>query len=408
MYAAAAGTTKVAVSLVKAGADPFLKDNLFGSHDFLHYAVLSAHWDLAMEVLDFVRQSPTFSFDEVSSLLNSAIILWGKELLERRKSEHFHALLAWGADPEILFTGRWLWHREQSNTLLHIISTPVDFDSLVASGFKSFNHQNSTGAHPMMRLVFWNDPLLLRRCIEHGSHVNHQDYSGRTSLHVSAEGIWESFFIPFANHWAFRFGVFECVEELLVHGSDPFLGDKCRCACSTSGCTPINILLKEYHCLWEIQYPCLPRCQYFLSLEWLDLIRKVNGLEQAKQCLLDIIRLVRFEELQLTHTCCRRKISSECKGPWSKLDEDDEIIADLESQVGEIEEHIRSKHSGSEIEAIFFSEVTKLIQIRNERQRSLFLASQHYSDSNVSPSREHRKSYNLLTYHTTAEPYAGS
>lgn len=258
---------------------------------------------------------------------------------------------------------------------------------------------------------------LLRKCIDSGSLVNHQDNLGRTSLHVSAENIWESFFNRLSNTWGFRFKAFDCVEELLSRGSDPFLGDKCRCACSISGCTPINVLLKEYYKLWEIRYPCLPRCQYFLSLEWLDLIRKINGLEQAKQCLLDIIRLARFEELELTHTCCRRKIKSEWKGVWTLLDEDEideivdeerEIIADLESQICEIEKNMHSKQSGSELEAMFFSEVTKLIQIRNKRQRSLFLEGQRYSDINVSPSCDRQESYNLLTYPLTAGLTGGS
>jgi ankyrin repeat protein len=416
MYAAAAGMTKVAISLVKAGADLWVKDRLYGSHDFIRYAVRSTHWDLAIAVLDFVRQSQTFPPAKVQSLLNTATILWAGEISKKRKSEHFHALLRWGADPEILFTDRWKWRKEHSNTLLHCISTMADFDALVGSGFKSFNHENSSGANPLMKLAEWNDPQLLRKCIESGGLVNHRDCSGWTALHVNAESLWESFFNYSSQSWDFRFGVFECVEELLVHGSDPFLGDKCCCACSTSGCTPINILLKEYHELWE-RFPCLPRCQYFLGLEWLDLIRKINGLEYAKQCLLDIIRLVRFEELELTHTCCRRKLSTEWKGLWTMFDEDevDEIldeekedVAKLESQMCDIEKHMHSKHSGSELEAMFFLEVTKLIQIRNMRQRALFLKSQHYSNTNVSPPCERWKGYNVLTYPFTAERFEGS
>jgi ankyrin repeat protein len=418
MYAAAAGMTEIAISLVKAGADLWMKDSLYGNHDFLHYAVLSTHWDLAIEVLDFVRQSPMFSSDEVCSLLNNAVIHWAGETSEQQKSEYLDSLLNWGADPEVRFTVRWKWHREENNTLLHCISTLRDFDSLVTNGFKSFNYVNDSGAHPLMKLVEWNDPQLLRQCIGSGSQVNNQDYTGRTALHVNAESIWESFFNDFSNTWDFRYNVFECVGELLVHGSDPFLGDKCHCACSTSGCTPISILLKEYHELWEIRYPCLPRCQYFLGLEWLDLIRKINGLEHARQCLLDIIRLVRFEELELTHTCCRRrKLSTEWKGLWTLMDEDeaDEIldeekegVSKLESQMCDIEKHIYLSYSGSELEAIFFPEVTKLIQIRNKRQRSLFLESQYYCDKNVSFSCEHRKGYNLLTYPIIAEPPEGS
>lgn len=65
MYAAAAGMIEVAVSLVRAGADIWAKDSLYSKHDWLHYAVLSTHWQLAMEVLDVVRQSPRFSSEEI-------------------------------------------------------------------------------------------------------------------------------------------------------------------------------------------------------------------------------------------------------------------------------------------------------------------------------------------------------
>jgi len=389
MYAAAAGTTSVALSLVKAGANLQVKDTLYGNHDFLHYAVVSTHWDLAIEVLDFVRQSPMFSSDEVRSLLNTAIIYWARESSEQRKSEHLDSLLIWGADPEVKLTVRWKWHLEENNTLLHCISNLRDLDTLVTNGFKSFNHVNSSGAHPLMKLVEWNDPRLLQKCIESGSFINHRDYSGRTALHVSAEEIWEPSLYSILNGWDLCFESFKSAEELLHRGAEPFLGDTCRCACSKAGCVPVNILLKEYRELW-VNYKCLPRSQYFVVLEWLDLIRTVLGLEDAKQCLLDIIRVVRFEELELTHTCCR-KLSSKWKGLWTTLDEDEvdelldeekELIVDLESQMCQIEKDI---HPGSNLDAIFFSEATKLIQIRTERQRSLFLASRTNFNANVSP-----------------------
>lgn len=322
------------------------------------------------------------SSEEVRSLLDTAIVLLAGQTTSRR-SEHFHALLTRGADPDVLFIDRWKWEQEHSSTLLDTISTLTDFDSLVASGFKSFNDENSSGAHPLMKLAESNDPRLLRKYIESGSLVNHRDRSGRTALHVITEDIWEAF-LRNSDSCSSRFEKFQCAEELLNHGSNGFLGDKCRCACSRIGCTPGHIILKEYREFWRQGYFGLPRSQYFLSLVWLDLIRKVDGLENAKQCLLDIIRLVRFEELELTYTCCR-KLSSEWKGLWTTLDEENQIIADLEFEMCEIEKNI---HSGSDLDTIFFSEVTNLIQIRNGRQRSLFLARQADDDSNVSTSQE--------------------
>lgn len=150
---------------------------------------------------------------------------------------------------------------------------------------------------------------------------------GRAALHVVAEALWESLlFHPF-NYCRLRSNALNCAKVLLTNEADAFLGDDCRCACSREGCTPGHILLKENLQIPDSDdYKTYPLGQYALFSEWLQLLRHVQGLEHTKTILLDLARLCRFEELELTHTCCRKPLKAikAYKGEeWTKLDEDE-------------------------------------------------------------------------------------
>lgn len=389
MYAAATGTTEVAIALLAAGASLWREDDLFKHHDFLHYAVNATHWNLVIAALEVVKSAPrSFSTSEVQNLLDAAIIAWAKQGGERRKSKHLHTLLAMGADANVVFS----WRSDQF-TLLHRITTIEDVDILVAGGFRKFDHQNSEGAHPLMHLARLDDPQLVQKCIDNGSLTNHQDRAGRTALYAIAQDIRTLIGQPLTSSHYNHYGLkkLECAEVLLKHGADAFLGDQCQCACSVLGCTPGHLLLKECRRLWLTgNISALPRSQYYLCREWLDLIQEVNGLERAKQCLLDIIRLARFEQHGLTHTCCRRSSSEACNS-WTNLeeeevneirDEEKELVSEFESAMTEVERDI---NSGADLDTLFFAEVNKLIEVRNERQRSLFLGSRTRSNKVIHP-----------------------
>ncbi|KAG4438373.1 hypothetical protein IFR05_006135 [Cadophora sp. M221] len=351
MYAAVAGLADVAISLFDAGADPSLKDNMYARHDFIRYAGLSNHFHVVIEVLKFARQSPKFPAAYVSSLLDNAIINWagqrwtGKDWLKNR-SESFEILLKLGANPEIRFSHRWEWQKETDNTLLHRIASGFEFDILVASGFKGFAHSNSSGASGLMKIVPLSDPLLIEKCIRRGCSVAHHDFLGRTPLHVSAEELWESF-VPLRREvwpWCDRERTLHSLRVLLHEGSDPGKGDNCRCACSPKGCTADSILLKEYKRDWESTvHPAYPLAQYILSLEWIQILREVKGLGYARASVLRMLRLVAFEEMELTHTCCQKPLGRR-KEPWTTLDDDevDEIMDEEREFIEELEIYMMS------------------------------------------------------------------
>lgn len=385
MYAAEAGCIETAISLLRSGADPWIQDNLFGSHNFINYAVISCHWEFVMAVLDFIRQSTLFSTHDVRSLLNITIVLWAGAGTERRSNDLF-CLLNWGADPEVRFTDMWRLFKASGNTLLHSISSRVHLNALVNSGFRSFNHANSTGTHGLIAIVGLqtcvlkaHDPHLVQDCITSGSRVNHQDNLGRTALHVVTEAIWESFLFPYFNDSRLRANALNCGEVLLSNMSEPFLGDHCRCACSTNGCTPSHVLLKEHRQVPDSdQYKMYPLGQYAWFLEWHELVRSIQGLEYVRRRILqDMTRLRRFEELELTHTCCRKpNVRWAHKGEeWTTLDADEvdeirceekEIIAVLERQLEDSEPKF-----DSDFDEVFQEELCRLLEIRARNPRLL-------------------------------------
>jgi ankyrin repeat protein len=376
MYAAAAGSVEVAIALLRGGADPWMKDHLFGKEDFIHCAVSRDHWHLVMCALDYIRQSPRYSTQEVRSLLNTAIILWAGENLNTRRSDYFKSLLGWGADPEISFTEQWEFsEKETSNKLLHCITNSNDFDSLINSGFNCFNHSNSIGAHPLMKITAIGDAHLVRKCIEGGSLVNHQDHEGRTALHITTEQLWESFLQVEHDQCEHRARAMDSAKVLLKAGADPFVGDSCRCACSRAGCTPAHILLKEYYDFRNYT-GTYPLAQYMWSFEWLHMLELVKGFKPAKQCVFDMLRLAKFEELELTHTCCRkynRKKSWQafCKGEAAEtakdvaevMDEEAEIIEELELHMKEIEQHLGFS---SDLESVWMDGLPQLLVPREQ------------------------------------------
>ena len=367
MYAATSGSIDVTISLLRGGADPWSKDSLFGKEDFIHYAVHQDHWKLVMAALDYLRQSGQYSIEQVQSLLNVAIVLWATENRQERSSSNFKKLLNWGADPEVLFKERWKDQQtETHNKLLHCISNSTDFDILICSGFRGFNHSNSIGHHPLMKIATLCDSGLLWKCIKSGSQVDHQDYEGRTALHVSLEELCDSFMQTEQDQSQHQSGAIECAKALLQANAGPFLGDFCQCACSKSGCTPAHILLKNhrYFRKYSSRYPF---AQYIWTFEWLHSLEVVKGFEFGKQCLLDMLRVAKFEEMGLTHTCCR-KVNR--RGLWQALDDDEvleimdeekEMIADLEMQMREIEHGL-----GSDLENTWMTRLSQLLRAREQ------------------------------------------
>ncbi|KAE9370181.1 ankyrin [Stipitochalara longipes BDJ] len=368
MYAAAAGMRDVAVALVQAGADIWIRDILHSRHTWLEYGTLSTHWPLVLDVIDVVRQSSRFSPDEIQNLLDAAIKSWARTTSKARNSSQFATILQWGVDPDIRFTAKWPTYKASSSTLLHCIENSTDFDTLLRAGFTSFNHSDSRGSHALMTQISAGDPELIHKSINAGSRVDHQDLNGNTALHVCAEFLRSGILSIVPQECDFRFQLLKIAKVLLSSGADPFLADHCHCPCSISGCTPAGMLLKDFHQkIQDITHRSYPLTMHSWVNQWFQLLKGIETDDQhSKRFYLDMIRLSKFEQLELTHTCCR--FTNHEYRHWVTLeDEDVEEIRDEEQELSvilESEMNAIQLCSVAELEFIWRKEMDKLMQLQ--------------------------------------------
>jgi len=365
MYSAVIGSSGVAISLLDNGADPWLTDILYAHEDFIRYALGKPDWSFVMDVLHFIWKSPRFPSEEVSSLMDEVIALWADEYYDVRDSENFRQLLVWGANPNVLFEAYWRNRRETSNTLLHWIDKCEDLDVLVNYGFTEFNHPDGSGARPLHKIIKHKNPKLLKYALDVGCLPALRDASGNTALHVAVtvmSKVW--FHLESVREIS---DASQCVELLLREGSDPLLGDGCQCACSRAGCTPAHLLMKcrfQYlHRKSESPDYCAIG-QWIWSIEWLHMLQLIKGREFARNCLLDLMRLAKFEELELTHTCCRQhwyEPDFDDDEIHEILDEEKETAEDLEQQMEEI-----GKFVCPEPDDRWITELSKLVKRRSK------------------------------------------
>ena len=78
--------------------------------------------------------------------------------------------------------------------------------------------------------------------------------------------------------------------------------DGCHCACSSRGCTPATIMLKTMTARHDGSHPC-----FFLQLRVIEWVTSLPTYcrEKWKWLSNEIIRYEAFEQLGLTHTCCK-------------------------------------------------------------------------------------------------------
>jgi hypothetical protein len=117
-------------------------------------------------------------------------------------------------------------------------------------------------------------------------------------------------------------------------------------------------------------------------------MKEVKGLEAAKQCLLDLLRLVKFHELELTHTCCPatdilagRRVMEDDEVE-EIMDEEREIVEALELEMQEIEKTLATDLDQALLSAIF--QLSLKLKILSQGNRTSF-------DFSVSPPSFYKK-----------------
>jgi hypothetical protein len=95
------------------------------------------------------------------------------------------------------------------------------------------------------------------------------------------------------------------------------------------------------------------------ALELLNAIRKQRSFDISKQSLLQMLRLLKFGEIELTHTCCRRSICMSIEPKLSKdeieeiMDEEKELAMILDQEIDQLEKTICDCFEFHLLEALF-------------------------------------------------------
>jgi hypothetical protein len=251
-----------------------------------------------------------------------------------------------GADPNTIFGDQ---------TLAHKFKEVAELEALISQGFTKFNHPNSAGDHALISLAKLHNPRMLQLLLGGGSFINHQNHARYSALHLVVKQLIR--LCPFTDDGSWRYGlwnqILDCIKVLFKNGANPSLRyGFCKCACSTSGCNAIHLLLRGKR--YDASNP-----KNIWIVDYVNLVKECIRLKAAKQCLLEIVRFSKFQELELTHTCCRES----GYGTFMKNLEDDEveeimdeerqIIETLENEIQDIEKSLEDDLDQPLLNAIF-------------------------------------------------------
>ena len=347
MYAATYGNSRAVLHLLSHGADPFCDSNLY-SRTFLHYASKYGHWQVILDTLSWMKSCPEYPVRICQFFLDLGLILWTMtnyfdintdvEFVRARRLGCLKALLQLGADPNIIFES----DSVKENTILHEMhhygfSDEPEIRCLIDAGFVKINHKNSNGITPLSAIIASSShrPPLIAYLIQSGCEVNHQDTKGLSALHHSLLTLSNSCIsLESTTDMDRPFSTIGVVRALLANGANTSKADYCVCPCSPKGCWPVSYLIRRAH-------DGFCQKQDIWTLEWLTLLTEKGNENEVKENLLAMLRVARFEQLGLTHICCRgnskdafdyRRLT-EKRVAESKVEEMD-LICQLESELG--------------------------------------------------------------------------
>ena len=243
------------------------------------------------------------------------------QTLDERTSDVYDAVVGINPAVPIAFYS----HSRELGTVFHmkLLNSEVA-DRLFNAGFQDIEGYNAQGLTPLMALgfiVFWHNESqspLLSWFVCKGANVltAQRDQDWRTLHFVAAQfgcfsaRQWLSYPKGLSSKYMNR-----CIGEISYaikySGGLPLVlrtHDGCFCACSSSGCTMTISMLKAYVSFARDQkmgnvFKGTPRFRFQIVDLWMSLIPK--ELTLTAEVVDEILRLVLFEELNLTHTCCR-------------------------------------------------------------------------------------------------------
>jgi ankyrin repeat protein len=294
MYAMAYGATESSRLLLDAGADSLSSDKLNGFCAWAYALVCADDKCLAASIEALAARKPEDSKRAVVRCL------WVRLLVSSARSNDLECkmlayLTQFRIGHDLVSPG--------GNTVLHLCA-PWEAEVLLRNGTTPINQKNSHGYTPLMVVARFRTPPLIRTIVERGAVVDDVDEHGWNALHHLNSSLIAGWYSAVElGSWQ---SAMESAAVLLSSGIGVNKGDDCVCLCSLSGCTPLALLLSsgDWH---QPQIRNLEAIPWLL--EWLILMQHERAAE-AHAVLMTLYRRQRFDELGMTHTCCRRRQSS--------------------------------------------------------------------------------------------------
>ncbi|KAL2692465.1 hypothetical protein Neosp_002874 [[Neocosmospora] mangrovei] len=309
LYAAVYDEIEAARILIRAGADPFVRQYTHSS-DFAMMLIKRENWGF---IMDFFRFLDDEAMQTTAEMLTKEIVfllfvcpttptLLGKgdylsQLLSRCKSLNSPLEL-----PSRFLSAPRATRRQvvKGRNLLHYARSVKEVDALLGLGLSIVNHVDQEGQHALMSVINMEadshlEPIL-KRLLDAGADINLQDRRGHTACHILMQHLSN------AGCWIFDTGI-DCLHTLVTLGAGSLISDNCRCSCSVSGCLPATPERDDR--LSDFQEP--RELSVILLMEWSILILETCGIETAKKSILGTIRRIEHNKLGMTHTCCGRK-----------------------------------------------------------------------------------------------------
>jgi len=338
-YAAAYGQTESLIILLEHGADPF-----DGQHmSFFRYAEYWSQWHLMSEAFAFLKANGEYS-DSVLQHEAENILLRCQHIASL-PPEGFTTMVNLGIDT---------WNHvffQNDDTLLHRVASEAFARILLEKGFQNIDLGNKQGQTALISSTGngWYD--VSRVILERGCNVNHQDDLGFSALHIICGNIKTMNFHMLARD-------FGHAAKLLQCGADPLSRDKCRCPCSTNGCSPIlELLHQQTLCKEPFIHSCSHDKGYVWVLELLLMLNEFQGPDITRKVLLDLIRFNEFQKAKMTHVCRRNHCSV---GDRSTQEDVDIILEEQNQSISDLNQKMKEatlKFANSSIEETWLSVV---------------------------------------------------
>jgi hypothetical protein len=272
-----------------------------------------------------------------------------KGIFDTESLEIIHALQKSGVRVDAHYlcsTDRSVYHTED---LL-----PGTAEILYNLGFSNVEGRDKRGLTPLASAIGGRDSnmKLVPWLVSKGADVHHwlESYHYLQVLHLVAAGIGKNLYRLFLASFEMKWNLFERFSD---HGVDAIrvvldsdstnCYDHCSCPCSTKGCTASTMILK--HSVLYVRSQKGYDSSSYIYRKWdkfrmtiVDWILAMEGPDSPmkRRIGLEALRLLLFDEMRLTHTCCRPafgdiKPPMDYKDALELIDEQAEIIRQFQT-----------------------------------------------------------------------------